>query len=95
MSAVPAFLTFSVIPLVVHVWLMTFGLGLFMNVNVNAPIQAATAMLTATVTAIKIIAATTGLNAFLLLNNFHIFYTIPPLGVHVKHNAAADLNLTS
>jgi hypothetical protein len=52
--------------------------SVFMNVNVNAPIQAATAMETATVTAIKIIAATTGLSAFRLLNNLFIFYFIPP-----------------
>ena len=41
-----------------------------MKVNVSAPIQAATAIETATVTAIKIMAAMTGLSAFLLLNNF-------------------------
>jgi len=47
--------------------------SVFMNVNVKAPIHAATAMLTATVTAIKMMAATTGLRAFLLLNIFLIF----------------------
>jgi hypothetical protein len=41
-----------------------------MNIPESAPIHAATAMLTATVTAINIIEATTGLRAFLLLSNF-------------------------
>jgi hypothetical protein len=39
-------------------------------------------MLTATVTAISMIDATTGLRAFLLLNIF-IFFFIPPLGYRV------------
>jgi len=52
--------------------------SVLMNVKVSAPIHAATAMLTATVTAISMMAATTGLRAFLLLTIFHIFYTIPP-----------------
>jgi hypothetical protein len=30
----------------------------------------------------RMIAATTGLSAFLLLNNLFIFFFIPPLGVH-------------
>ena len=46
--------------------------------NVSAPIHAATAMLTATVTAIRMIDATTGLRAFLLL--VFIFLFIPPFG---------------
>ena len=48
-----------------------------MKLNVRAPIHAATAMLTATVTAMSMIEATTGLRAFLLLNIF-IFCLIPP-----------------
>lgn len=55
-----------------------------MNEKVNAPIQAATAMDTATVTAIKIIDAITGLSAFLLLNSFLILDCIPPLGVYER-----------
>ena len=51
-----------------------------MNENDSAPIHAATAMLTATVTAMSMIEATTGLRAFLLLNIF-IFFHIPPFGV--------------
>jgi hypothetical protein len=49
---------------------------------VSDAIHAATAMLTATVTAMSMIDATTGLRAFLL---FHIFilFSIPPFGVHV------------
>ena len=46
--------------------------------NVRAPIHAATAMLTATVTAMRMIDATTGLRAFLLL--VFIFLFIPPFG---------------
>ena len=46
------------------------------NWNVRAPIHAATAMLTATVTAMSMIDATTGLRAFLLLR--FIFVFIPP-----------------
>jgi len=43
-----------------------------MKVKVSAPIHAATAIETATVTAISMIAATTGLSAFLLLNSLFI-----------------------
>jgi hypothetical protein len=32
----------------------------------------------------RMIAATTGLSALRLLNNFLIFCSIPPLGVHVE-----------
>jgi hypothetical protein len=49
----------------------------FVNPIVSAPIHAATAMLTATVTAMSMIEATTGLRAFLLFNIF-IFLSIPP-----------------
>ena len=46
-----------------------------MNPIVSAPIHAATAMLTATVTAMRMIDATTGLRAFLLLFEvFHFFF---------------------
>jgi hypothetical protein len=51
-----------------------------MKVKVKAPIQAATAMLTATVTAMSMIEATTGLRAFLFFNIL-IFVSIPPFGV--------------
>jgi hypothetical protein len=51
-----------------------------MNVNVRAPIHAATAILTATVTAMSMIDATTGLRAFLHFNIF-IFLSIPPFEV--------------
>jgi len=51
-----------------------------MKLNVSAPIHAATAMLTATVTAMRIIEATTGLRAFLFLSIF-ISVLIPPFGV--------------
>ncbi len=44
-----------------------------MNVNVIEPIHAATAMDTATVTAMSMMAATTGLRAFLLFRSFLIF----------------------
>ena len=48
-----------------------------MNEKVRAPIHAATAMLTATVTAIRIIEATTGLRAFLLLKISILFSSLP------------------
>ena len=47
------------------------------KLKVSAPIHAATARLTATVTAMSMIVAITGLRAFLLLNIF-IFVFIPP-----------------
>ena len=53
--------------------------SVFVKENVRAPIHAATAMLTATVTAIRMIDATTGLRAFLLL--VFIFLFIPPFGI--------------
>lgn len=65
-----------------------------MNVKVSAPIHAATAMLTATVTAISMIEATTGLRAFAFLNIF-MFVSIPPFGVAVYLVEALDLNLTT
>ena len=49
-----------------------------MKLNVRAPIHAATAMLTATVTAMSMIVAITGLRAFLFL--VLIFLFIPPFG---------------
>jgi len=53
-----------------------------MNPIVNAPIHAATAMLTATVTAMSMIDATTGLSALLLFLWFFIFSFIPPFGIN-------------
>jgi hypothetical protein len=53
-----------------------------MNPIVRAPIHAATAMLTATVTAMSMMDATTGLRAFLLFSIF-IFFHIPPFWVIV------------
>jgi hypothetical protein len=65
-----------------------------MKLNVSAPIHAATAMLTATVTAMSMIEATTGLRAFLLFNIFILFY-IPPFGVTDYLVEAKLLNLTT
>jgi len=59
------------------------------NWNVNAPIHAATAMLTATVTAISMIDATTGLRAFLLL--VFIFLFIPPFGTSKYRGVNGDI----
>jgi hypothetical protein len=56
----------------------TLNWSVFMNVKVNAPIHAATAIDTATVTAMSMMAATTGLSAFLLFNSFLILVCIPP-----------------
>jgi hypothetical protein len=66
-----------------------------MNPTVKAPIHAATAMLTATVTAMSMIEATTGLRAFLLRLNFFIFSFIPPLGLVSMVERSANLNLTT
>ena len=52
-----------------------------MKLTLRAPIHAATAMLTATVTAMSMIEATTGLSAFLLFLKFFIFSFIPPFGI--------------
>jgi hypothetical protein len=57
------------------------------NENVRAPIHAATAMLTATVTAMSMIDATTGLRAFLLL--LFIFLFIPPFGISMYGRGSA------
>ena len=74
-----ATLTFTVLPPLVQPYgLPTFSCSpLPMNENERAPIHAATAMLTATVTAMSMMDATTGLRAFLLLRVF-IFVLIPP-----------------
>jgi hypothetical protein len=61
--------------------LVTVALFEFMNPTVSAPIHAATAMLTATVTAMSMIEATTGLSAFAFFPIFlsvFIFSVIPP-----------------
>jgi hypothetical protein len=73
----------------VNVTLVIFSSSVFMKVKVSAPIQAATAMDTATVTAISMIAATTGLKAFLLFRSFFIFGFIPPFRVHKRDNTVS------
>lgn len=73
----------------VNVTLVILSSSVFMKVKVNAPIQAATAMETATVTAISIIAATTGLKAFLLFRSLFIFGFIPPSRVHKTDNTVS------
>jgi len=65
-----------------------------MNENDSAPIHAATAMLTATVTAMSMIDATTGLRAFLLFNIF-IFFLSLLLGLVSMLVEAGLLNLTT
>jgi hypothetical protein len=66
-----------------------------MNPTVNAPIHAATAMLTATVTAMSMIDATTGLRAFLLFLKFFISLFIPPLGLMSMLEEHTNLNLAT
>ena len=69
-----------------------------MNPTVKAPIHAATAMLTATVTAMSMIDATTGLRAFVLFFiflNVFISLSIPPLGLMSMLDEVSDLNLTT
>jgi hypothetical protein len=65
-----------------------------MNPIVRAPIHAATAMLTATVTAMSMIDATTGLRAFLLFNIFISFLSLL-LGLLCILEEREDLNLTT
>jgi hypothetical protein len=80
----------------VPVWKLRFVMltcSVAVNVNVRAPIHAATAMLTATVTAMSMIDATTGLRAFLLL--LFIFLFIPPFGTGKYAREVGDLNLTT
>ena len=76
----------AAVVLVGNVMPVIFSSSVFMKVKVSAPIQAATAMETATVTAISMIAATTGLKAFLLFRSFFIFGFIPPFRVHKRDN---------
>ena len=81
MAFVPVLLNVTIIfPLVasptVNVRFVTCPCSVAMKLNVSAPIHAATAMLTATVTAMSMIEATTGLRAFLLLNIFIFFLSL-------------------
>jgi hypothetical protein len=69
-----------------------------MNPTVRAPIHAATAMLTATVTAMSMIDATTGLRAFaffLIFLSVFISLFIPPLGLVSMLEKLTHLNLTT
>ena len=69
-----------------------------MNPTVKAPIHAATAMLTATVTAMSMIDATTGLRAFaffLIFLKVFISLSIPPLGLMSMLDEVVNLNLTT
>jgi hypothetical protein len=68
--------------------------SVFVNVNVSAPIHAATAMLTATVTAMSMIDATTGLRAV----TFFLIFIFPLsllLGLFGYLEEPAHLNLTT
>ena len=79
-SVVPVFKTATVIVVgAENVALVIDNCSVSMNVNVIDPIHAATAMETATVTAMSMMAATTGLRAFLLFRSFLIFCSFPPL----------------
>ena len=73
--------------------LVMFSCSVAVNWKVKAPIHAATAMLTATVTAMSMMDATTGLRAFLLL--LFIFLFIPPFGTGKYAREVEDLNLTT
>ena len=86
-SVVPVFLAVTValvcvaLP-VANVTLVMDRFSVFMKLKESDPIQTATAMETATVTAMSMMAATTGLRAFLLLRSFFIFGYFPPLSSH-------------
>ena len=80
-SLVPELVIASVMLLAVVskvIWVIVSSL-VSMNPMVSDPIHAATAMETATVTAMSMMAATTGLRAFLLFRSFFIFGSFPPL----------------
>jgi hypothetical protein len=95
---VPVLLTVKVIVVLVKVMLVILTSSVDMNPTVSAPIHAATAMLTATVTAISMIDATTGLSAFaffLIFLNVFISLSIPPLGLMSMLERQCHLNLTT
>jgi hypothetical protein len=75
---VPVFWKVAVMSVAVNSRFVNCPCSVAMKLNDSAPIHAATAMLTATVTAMRMIDATTGLRAFLLL--VFIFLFIPPFG---------------
>src|SRR4030042_1011232 len=77
---VPVLLTTTAIQLVPKIMFVICICSVFVNVNVSAPIHAATAMLTATVTAMSMIDATTGLRALTFFLIF-IFPFIPPFRI--------------
>jgi hypothetical protein len=79
----------------VNVMLVILTSSVAMNPTVKAPIHAATAMLTATVTAMSMIDATTGLRAFLLFLKFFISLFIPPLGLMSMLEEHTNLNLAT
>ena len=71
----------KVIVVLVKVMLVILSSSVPMNPTVSAPIHAATAMLTATVTAMSMIDATTGLKALLLFLKFFIFSFYTSFGI--------------
>ena len=81
-GVVPVFcmVIFIIVAGVPNVICVILSSSVAVKLKVSAPIHAATAMLTATVTAMRMIDATTGLRAFLLFNIFMLFF-IPPFGV--------------
>ena len=95
---VPVLLTVKVIVVAVNFTLVILTSSVDMNPTVSAPIHAATAMLTATVTAMSMIDATTGLSAFaffLIFLKVFISLSIPPLGLMSMLEKTANLNLTT
>src|SRR3990170_4420032 len=87
MAVVPVLVAFTYMRsvLVLNVMLVILNSSVPMNPIVSAPIHAATAMLTATVTAMSMIEATTGLSAlafFLIFLSVFIFSFIPPFGIN-------------
>jgi hypothetical protein len=90
-GVVPVLLATNVVvfAVVLKVMLVMLTCSVLVNENVNAPIHAATAMLTATVTAMSMIDATTGLRAFLLL--VFIFLFIPPFGTSKYRGVNGDI----
>ena len=84
-STVPVFCTLATIVVLVgpKSTLVMVSCSVDMKLNESDPIQTVTAMETATVTAMRMIAATTGLRAFLLFRSF-IFCSFPPCMCHMR-----------
>ena len=86
---VPVFWKVAVMSVAVNPRFVNCPCSVAIKLKLSAPIHAATAMLTATVTAMRMIDATTGLRAFLLL--VFIFLFIPPFGISMYRGMNGEI----